>query len=353
MFLGLGLDEMGIEKIMSDKKGVAVGYLIAAIVAFFVLFVVLFGGLGGPSGLKSVSDRILNFFPTFGGGEVSVEGVNILRYDIAEDKVQYYDGERWVDFEKQGEIKLRNKKLNYVDVRGEYKNYWYGGERSAPKSLDLSTDEKIIIYPTKDYQTMVERRWLERAFANTVYNYHVPKLKVQILSIVGVPVDENSYSQSIDWFRVLLTVSNSEDASLIGALGSLIVKRSGNYLAFERGDVFVALVGQGTNNQIYGNFVLTGDNVLKINRLDKSKIVSTGEIVLNNKFESVDNNAEPYMKIRNSIVEWRDFVLKKPIEIKYVNVEDGSSMVGRYCLEKKDNRYLIAYLDEEIRGGTC
>lgn len=106
---------------MREKKGdggmnlVIVGGIIAAVVLVIIYFSIW--GFGG---------KTIPFFQWLGlNRTVEVqEGIEILRYDLASDKVQYYDGTQWLDFGK--ELRLGDKVLSYELVRKDFVQYVTG-----------------------------------------------------------------------------------------------------------------------------------------------------------------------------------------------------------------------------------
>src|SRR3989344_8469574 len=97
---------------MMRKGDIAIMQVIYGVVALFVLILVGFG-------IYSLITGEFPFFQWLGFNRTVSVLVNteILRYDLAKQNVEYYDGTRWNGF--QGEIDLGKKKINYDKIRGD------------------------------------------------------------------------------------------------------------------------------------------------------------------------------------------------------------------------------------------
>src|SRR3989338_619137 len=120
-------------------QGMAIGKLLGWIIAAVILVLV---GMFIYYFYSGTANPFFQFLPNF-GGQKAVEGVQVLRYDIVNDKVEYYDGNKWIDF-KQGAAELESKKVNYADALKNFQDYFYQS-RNAESSKTLSDGTKITI----------------------------------------------------------------------------------------------------------------------------------------------------------------------------------------------------------------
>jgi hypothetical protein len=112
-FSGLG-DKM--------KKAQVQTKFVALIIALVVLLVVIF--FFG----NDIWFKIVNIIPGFNFTQGGTEKIEIVRYDIAENKVQYYDGVIFLDFppDTAAEIKIGTKKVSHNNARYYFaENYYY------------------------------------------------------------------------------------------------------------------------------------------------------------------------------------------------------------------------------------
>lgn len=119
-------------------QGLEVGKMIGLVIAVFVLVIIALGiysFYGGQS-------KFFDFLPSFGEKE-KIEGVQVLGYDITNDKVQYYDGSSWRDF-KESKLVLDNKEVVYSDVRENFRNYFFQ-PRTAEIRKNLADGTSILV----------------------------------------------------------------------------------------------------------------------------------------------------------------------------------------------------------------
>ena len=95
------------------------GIIAIAIIVLFIVFSFL-----GKVGI--ISSNFFSIIPDFYPGTPGVKDVQILRYLIDKNTVEYYDGIKWNSFNKQGAAELGDKKVSYKDVTDQFYNYFYG-----------------------------------------------------------------------------------------------------------------------------------------------------------------------------------------------------------------------------------
>lgn len=95
-----------------SKRGAAIEQLPIVLIAVFILLVV---GYFAVSFYTGNAIPFAKYLPDFGLNKDKVKGIEILRYSIVDDNVQYYDGVRWIDF--QGNAELEDKTVNYDQIK--------------------------------------------------------------------------------------------------------------------------------------------------------------------------------------------------------------------------------------------
>ncbi len=143
----LGMNKKGQE---ADSKGI--GPIIAAVVAAVVLVIVaialynFFSG-GGASYLTNL--------PGFNNTKPLVVDLEMLRYSIANDNVQFYDGTTWRDFEKQGAVEMNGKKVNYLETKNSFTGDYFQSKTLREKNPMITVKDasgntqqiKLILTP--------------------------------------------------------------------------------------------------------------------------------------------------------------------------------------------------------------
>ncbi|MBI2632233.1 hypothetical protein HYW75_04470 [Candidatus Pacearchaeota archaeon] len=114
------------KNIREIKKGeMSLPVILSMIVAIFVLVLVGIFIYDVGTG-KAIP--FAKYLPDFMTKKDKVEGMEILRYQIIEDKVQYYDGTNWLDF-KDGKVELEEKILTQSEVTEDFIKYYFYNKR--------------------------------------------------------------------------------------------------------------------------------------------------------------------------------------------------------------------------------
>ncbi len=292
---------------MNTKGDIRISYLIGGIVAIFVLFVVGFGAYSFFSG-KAIP--FFDFLPGFNRTVERVSGIEILRYDIIDEKVQYYDKAYWRDFE--GEVFLGDKRVKYGDVKRDFERFYYESKRE---------------------NNLIE---IEQRF-----------------SLIGILDLVNSYNNNIilidknlqDWSRVLGSSLNLKSYKIYVPDGVSIGYRRDLELSFARfgsigcekcksGDVEFQLMNKELSRGSPISFVLGLDDTFSILYSDIKQLskINVKEDLLN--------------RIFNGMMNWRESVFDKPIRISYS--EDDIGIVNHFCSELRDKRYIVVDLSKGV-----
>jgi hypothetical protein len=100
--------------------------------------------------------------------------------------------------------------------------------------------------------------------------------------------------------------------------------------------------------------IIKGEFILKENGefLEKVDIISTWTGQLDSDYKQYQYIDEPELEIINKITAWRNSLLSTPITLNYK--EGTNSKTAQSCVEKFDNRYLVADLiRQKPTGATC
>jgi len=115
-----------------EEESSSTGAIIAAVIAAVVIVLVIIGlwlWFSG-SGLPFAS-----YLPGFNQTKPPVVDMEILRYRILQDKVQYYDGIKWNDFSTQGSVEMNGKKIEYNPTFYTFRtHFWPAGPVGVIKS---------------------------------------------------------------------------------------------------------------------------------------------------------------------------------------------------------------------------
>ena len=119
---------------MMNKKGEDETGSSIIVISLAILVFVIVGGLFAYFMLSGPGSWFKAILPDF-NNNATVTGVEKVRYDILNDKVQYFNEKnRWTDF--SGQIILDGKTLNYNDLRNTFINDYMNAQRS-PKIIQM------------------------------------------------------------------------------------------------------------------------------------------------------------------------------------------------------------------------
>ena len=120
-----------------EEQSTSTGAIIAAVIAVVVLVIVILS-------IWLFSSGKLPFFgslPSFNQTKPLVTDVEIFRYQILSDKLQYYDGTRWNDFKSDTTIEANGKKIEYNTLMNVIWVSFIG------QSKDFGNGIKATIFP--------------------------------------------------------------------------------------------------------------------------------------------------------------------------------------------------------------
>lgn len=107
---------------IKNKKGAGVEVITILAVVIAVLAIV---GLGYYLQYSGNTKFLENILPNFGTEKPIIESIEVIRYDLYEDRVEYFDGEQWIAFTK-GEKIFENKVVKEEGLKSDFRdNYYY------------------------------------------------------------------------------------------------------------------------------------------------------------------------------------------------------------------------------------
>ena len=223
--------------------------------------VILFGG--------TIINKIKVLIPGYNMTKPPIEDIEIIKYDITNDKVQWYDGVKFYDFGPKGDAKVGKKNLDHGTLRKEFGNDWYyKSDYRGDKWTKLSNGTNRLIYSQKDIEK----------FASQTYKTP-PELDLFIISV-----------------------------------------------QLPKGELYSVLRNQNRQeSKVYGEFVLGLDDNLYFRKI---KYDFSG---LEDKSVSIQKDSEVYKEVSAFLVNWRYSILEKPVLLTYQ--EDGKEKETKsYCV---------------------
>lgn len=359
---------------MKDRRGEADGIsaFIVAIIAISVLSIV---GLGYYLYQSDTIRNIDNLIPGFNLTQQEIEKFEIVRYDIVDDKVQWYDGTEWQEFQSD-KIRLGSKSVSGNSLRNRFQNYWYG-EREA-----ISIKEYRIPADSSRVFMFRESPCSERTLEPEVIRLEESPSDELGRGYVKLGLDNcGELALSYNDFLHKATGGSTEEAKEVGVIRAgtfdmFITDKLSSFSEIEKekimflnGQNYVSVINGGfsslgyTSNCGYGMtsclIYYENETLLRISNPysaneDKKLFGYPGSLVNYVEFSASDFEAYPKAKDLISVLSrWRDSIVKGGNNTRALNVNyDGGEVT--VCVEKIGNRYLWIDLREEVDGdGDC
>lgn len=111
-------------------QGMSIENLVKVVIVVFVIVFVIVGLWLFFSGKLS----FFGYLPSFNDTKPGVAGPEIIRYKIADDKLQYYDSTKWNDLKEGSVFYLNDKQLNYQSVYSAFFDYFYLSRELQPET---------------------------------------------------------------------------------------------------------------------------------------------------------------------------------------------------------------------------
>ena len=318
---------------MRNKRGIAVEQLMFLIVTVLVIVIVVLGLFWFRSG---GAGNFFSFIPGFNDTKSIVTDSEVFRYDIGENKVEYYDGVQGVDFET---LIVNEKKIDSTDLYWAFRDFFYQ-ERDQPKfsymypiSI-LYDDEEDKSYYSKDFLSKISD---VKFMASETNIYSSPIIvrgvtsnwylvtRGEVVSVVRLKTEGDL--NNLDFGLFFVDLSNN-----------LYYWQVENTKFWENKYTSLRYTGSGEGSNIGSKIdwvVGAYKNTYPINAEDAPKILGLPDM-------------EDYDKTRDLVdkmIRYRDSILKKPMRL----VLEGEFKY--YCLEKtsiQDKHYLVVDLSKEV-----
>jgi len=288
---------------MREKKGDTMNYVITGILAVLILVAVFYLIFG---------TKLLSFFGFLPNLNTTVDVVGqkaLVRYDISDGKVMYYDGTEWSEFVK---LTLKDKNVVKTDsLKKDFEKYYYEEKREG-RSIKIGMNLINLL--------------------NLVNGYNGDKVvdKEDLEFLKGY----NSLG-NLDLFADAIYVPGSVSKGYRENLG-IILETSGEN--FNNGDIkFWLRIADGGKGGGAG-FILSS-NKMKLVYLDEQNNYKTSEF---------ENYGKTFvLDAYNGMKKWRDSIFGQTIKVSY---EKGE---GIYCAELNRDKFIIIDLNKIAAEGIC
>lgn len=110
-----------------NKRGMSLEVILALVLGVGIVLLLLLGPLKGV-----IVDKAIPFFqnlPGFDQGSNEPIILGNVRYNIAEDKVERYDGERWNSFGNEVKFATLDKEVSESDLKQSFNTYYFDASK--------------------------------------------------------------------------------------------------------------------------------------------------------------------------------------------------------------------------------
>ncbi len=279
-----------------SNKGFTVSYAIVGIV--IVAFVIVIGFLSLKVFGGNIIERILIFFPWYNNNQTQVGDLELFRYNIEENNVQYCDGVKCDNFINIG---INEKKISSNELLRDFTERYYYNPELREKGKRFEVHPKII----------------ERIYAPCSENLvcaQIPFVEACVTNYILVFQEGEEESDVI-----IRLIKDNADVCLSQAVGGVIK-------VDWKGSVEIRKVKRVTNANNEFTYELNQEYQLLFNQEVSNEMISIA-------------------------TQWRDSVLKTPMEVRYM-IKDKLETI-KVCVQKEGNKYLIADLSKKSESGKC
>lgn len=292
-----------------------------------VALVVAFLALVGFGAYLHFSGKIEFFkgLPGFNLTTEKQEQIQIVGYDIGEDKVQYYTGVEWLEIPEDG-VSFGKKKIEKDDLRRDLvEGYWY--------NLNLRNKDPIFsLEPFGNIYTSPREIAVK-----------IPSLKLVIIYMVR---GENFIPTTggIFWSGIGNSITDKIADWVNWIFGDDTGAQRGRIAEYTKGSVVGLLLNRldEQDSRVYGEFILNSDDSLKFSKVTKFKNEGNIERPILGDFANVLDD-EVYEEIKREMISWRDSVLEKPVSVE-----------GKwYCVQKIKGKLVVELNKEVGQNAKC
>jgi hypothetical protein len=369
-------------------------FIFPALIAIILLAIVLLGFFGKFDGLVQYFKNLGSFNTT----QPPQEGVELVRYDISSDNVQWYDGLEWHDFGKDGQF-FGDKTVKKEPLLNDFADGYYF-DRALPftlqfeKTLNPSVDGTPRNYrkrfSVEDFSPEGDIFILTQFVKTTIIsNYFKLTLKNELLErtdnqpnrdvgrIDGMAVngwffipshittedskDEFS-SETEEHLKIIqepplpfpykiqdfkIQENTLEEGAIeLGILQEIKLEKEYTLrkIKSEENLLSYQFYHQGDPLEIFVDLTRTEDGgKFELETNIRAREVTKDDYILFNYISDPEN------EIISKVSQWRDAVLSKTITINYE--EEDKKKSDTFCVEKFDNIYLV--VDLGLPKTTC
>jgi hypothetical protein len=227
--------------------------------------------------------------------------------------------------QKNDTIKIESATFRYI-VSDDAVEYYTGTEWKEFKGKNLDIGNKRVSYDE-----------LSRKFYDYFYASRGPE---------RVRINEDAQKILYDGYKAVPVL----DAVFVGVLKGVGTK--GYY--YVNGNVYIELKKADVpDDKVYGQIISNPQGEVYLNRVNKNLELPPDNYV------KQDTSLLFYKGIATKAEEYRDRVLKKPVELSWGIVEKGKEVKresGKFCTEKiifQGKMSLVVRLEKPERGETC
>ena len=385
-----------------NKKAILVENKTAVIILAGLFLILMFGIIGYNLGwFKSLA----SFIP---GIEIPIRkgvNVNIFGYNVATDKLEYYDGTKWIAINGWGENAVGSIKFSGGDWYRAFYKFYYDRDFLEPL-FRVGTGTAKVSMLVKEANSYLKDK---RGYAVVEYDFMEPLKTLAINRFFFIDLDNRMYEESVDYEQTIVghikrtsegasryyldmdyleLVQNSE-CTFIGsdtkALLSLLNKKAlpKSFLAFSLSSNSVSTLDLEMHEALEGLSIklikeelpTLGSKIKRIYRIysyDKPLEIyldltmnSNGfvedELFINapcrgyytfNELTSLTSNQQ---EIRKKVIDWRNSIFRggtKPqaLTLSYRDAK-GNLQTRSFCVGLI-NEHMVVYLDNAVSAGS-
>lgn len=321
---------------MQKRGDFKVGPIIIAIVVIVVL-VILFISV-----IPWIAEKVPFFKFGFKDDSNIENELDILRYDLMQTKLEYYDGNKFQDFSGK-KIKLKEKTINYDTTKKII-------EEHITDNIDLViyNGELKLIGPKISGNDVEIKLKQKEEIKNTGLYYTTtltgePQIYYRYLTDKSPSLGWEWSLYGRAWFNkysIETTLCKVEEVDI----------KKGNCENIKK------LIDLDRNNG--ANFIYNKGNSLPLRDLPYNSesfiLIENGELYMkNNKLESMDYGLYELL-FKEEAEKWRKSVLKRPISLIIETKKDfvGPTQPLYVCSELIDHRYLILRVSKEVSSSS-
>lgn len=315
-------------------------------VALMVLMLALILGFWAGSSPKLVS--LFKLLPdsyrqgTESGGEITK-----IRYNLAEDRIEYYTGINWKQIVDEQEI--MGKKYSYLGLYRDFVGHWY--ERDKENIIVQDSNTKAIVIDFNQYPIKIQNELMRGILsANHAPDFYLLTLSNQLYKKtknIDIQFSEKIvFSENIGKFTIPFTFNNEKRQNYILKLNKHGLKGidfSGKgdivldeHMTLKIIDFYEPGPYRGQRGEKLYELLFNGEETrikIKLNLYrEKPEIsITSGEVSYPVEYDISEYALDSNENLRKALISWRDSKLKEPINIQ-----------GTYfCIESYKNDLVV------------